>query len=119
MDLDAVKVLFESQENAFKSAMDVVVNQFQARISFMEETMCELTKSLELTQAEVYDLKGGTDNLRTSKNDLQVKIQDYEKKIYDLFQMLNYQEDYSRRNNLRISDLEKPRSNGGSKPRPW
>ena len=32
-------------------------------------------------------------------------------KIYDLLQRLNYQEDYSRRNNLHISGLEKTRNN--------
>ena len=77
----------------------------------MEETISDLTKSLEFTQAEVHDLKRGADNFKKSNSELQAKIQDYEKKLHDLLLRLNYQEDYSRRNNLRISGLEEPRSN--------
>ena len=33
--------------------------------------MSEITKSLEITQAKVYDLKGETDHLRKSNRELQ------------------------------------------------
>lgn len=76
----------------------------------MEVTISELTKSLEFTQAEVHDLKREADHLRKSNSDNQTKIQDYGKKLEDLEQRFNYQEDYSRRNNLRISGLEEPQN---------
>lgn len=111
MDTDAFKLLLESQERTFRSALDVVTKQFQARISSMEGTISELTKSLEFTQAEVLDLKREADHLKKSNSDSQAKIQDYIMKTNDLEKRFNYQEDYSRRNNLRISGLEEPQNN--------
>lgn len=110
MDINAIKLLLDSQEKAFKSALDVTVEQFQARISTMETTIRDLTTSLEFTQAEEYDLKREADNLKKSNSDNQSKIQDSERIIVDQEERFNYQEDYSRRNSLRISGLEEPQN---------
>ena len=103
MDSGAVKLLLESQERTFRSALDVVAEQFRSGISAMEVTISELTKSLEFSQADVQDLKKEADHLRKCNSDNQAKIQEHVRKIEDMEQRLNYQEDYSRRNNLRIS----------------
>ena len=111
MDTNVIKLLLDSQERALQSAMNVVVEQFQARISFMETTISDLTKSLEFTQAEVHDIKREAENFKRSNYDNEAKIQYSENKIMDLVERFNYQEDYSRRNNLRISGLEEPLNN--------
>lgn len=65
-------------------------------------------KKPKLTQAEVLDLKNEIWETRKSASDNKAKVQEYDWKIEDLEQRFNYQEDYCRRNNLHISDLEEP-----------
>ena len=89
----------------------MIVEQFQARILSMETTISDLTKSLEFTQAEVHDIKREAENFKRSNSDNEAKLQDSENKIMDLEERFNYQEDYSRRNNLCISGLEEPLNN--------
>lgn len=55
MDLEAIKVLLEAQDRAFKSALDIVVQQLTARVQAAEKRT-EDVRSLEFTQAEVSDL---------------------------------------------------------------
>ena len=103
METNDIKLLLDSQERAFRSAVDVIVHQFEARISFMETTISDLTTSLEYTQAELQDMKCEAVNLKKSNSDNQSIIQDNDPRTADLEQRLNYEEDYSRRNNLRTT----------------
>ena len=111
METNDIKLLLDSQERAFRSAVDVIVQQFEGRISSMETTISDLTTSLEYTQAELQDMKREAVYLKKSNSDNQSIIQDNDRRTADLEQRLNYQEDYSRRNNLRISGLEEPQHN--------
>lgn len=106
MDLDGVKLLLEAHERAFRSAMDVVIEQLKGRIQITEGTITELIKSLEFSQAEVKDLKNQVKVLQKSDTEKQVEIDSLKSTIVDLQQRVNYQEDYSRRNNLRISGIQ-------------
>ncbi|KAK4316578.1 hypothetical protein Pmani_012280 [Petrolisthes manimaculis] len=56
MDIEVIKVLLETQDRAFKSALDIVVEQLTARIQAAEKRTEDVVKSLEFTQAEVSDL---------------------------------------------------------------
>lgn len=60
MDSDTLKVILDSQSQAFRSALDFVVNQFSLRMSELETIIKELTRSLEFSEAEVGDLQGTT-----------------------------------------------------------
>lgn len=64
MDTNTIKLLLDFQESAFRSGMDVIVQQFEARILSMEMTISDLTTSLEFTQAELQDLKREAVNLK-------------------------------------------------------
>ncbi|KAK4317015.1 hypothetical protein Pmani_011876 [Petrolisthes manimaculis] len=64
MDLDAIKVLLDSQAKAFHTAMDFVAEQFKSRIQEAEATIQDLSRSLEFTQAEVKDLQNEVKELR-------------------------------------------------------
>lgn len=103
MDLEAIKVLLNSQERTLRSAMDIVVKQLQDRIIKAEKSVEEVIKSLEFSQAEVLDLKNEVEVLVKSNKDKQLMIADLQSKVHEQEQRLNYQEDYSRRNNLRIT----------------
>lgn len=106
MDLEAIKLLLEAQEKTFKTAMDIVVDQLKERIRLVEGTMTELIKSVEFTQAEMVDLKSEVMVLRKSDTDNKKTIDGLNLRIEELEKRANYQEDYNRRNNLRISGMQ-------------
>ena len=106
MDIEAFKVLLEAQERTLRSAMDIVVKQQHERIQLVEGTVTDLIKSLEFSQAEIKDLKNEMKILRNSTNEKQVIIEELQSKVNALEHRINYQEDYSRRNNLRISGIQ-------------
>lgn len=108
MDLDAVKLLLDAHERAFRSAMDVVIDQLKGRIQITEGTITELIKSLEFSQAEINDLKNQVKVLQKADTEKQVEIDSLKSTMMELQQRVNYQEDYSRRNNLRISGIQEP-----------
>ena len=56
MDLEAVKVLVETQDKAFRSATELVVDQLKSRFLVAEGTITELIK-IEYTQEEVKVVK--------------------------------------------------------------
>ncbi|KAK4301226.1 hypothetical protein Pmani_026644 [Petrolisthes manimaculis] len=105
MDPDTLKVLLDSQNQSFRSAVDIIVDQFKSRITDMETRMSDLTRSLEFTQAEVTDLKSEVKELQKSDSVKQTTINELQTHVKDIEQRTNYQEDYSRRNNLRISGI--------------
>lgn len=98
----AIKVLLEAQKKASKSALDIIVEQFNARIKKAEETISDLTKSMEFSQAEVKDLQYQVRDLLKSDRENRYKIVILMQRIDEVEQRANYQEDYNRRCNLRI-----------------
>ncbi|KAK3893781.1 hypothetical protein Pcinc_002416 [Petrolisthes cinctipes] len=106
MDLDAVKVLLESQERTFRSALELVVEQWKERIRLVEGKMTDLTKSHEFSQAEILDLKNNEKVLQKLNKEKQVAVEELQSRVAELNHQLNYQEDYTRHNNLRISGLK-------------
>lgn len=98
-----VKVLLESQERALRSSLDVIVEQMNARIKAAEGTTSEVIKSLEFSQADIRDLRNEVTVLRKSDYEKQAEIEALKKKVAELERRMNYQEDYSRRYNLRIT----------------
>ena len=57
MNSSMLKTMLDAQEQAYKSAIEVIKEQFNPRISTLENTVTDLTTSLEFTQAEVAELK--------------------------------------------------------------
>lgn len=106
MDLEAIKVLLETQERTFRSAMKIVVDELKERVRLVESTVTDLIKSLEFSQAEIRDLKSDTMVLRKADVDKQVIIDGLQTRIAELERRQNYQEDYNRRNNLRITGFK-------------
>ena len=105
MDPNSLKILLDSQNQNFRSALDVIAEQFKSRIHSMETQISELVKSLEFSQAEASDLMGDVRTLRQSQKEKDNIIENLISRVHDLEERLNYQEDYSRRNNLRISGI--------------
>ncbi|MPC76472.1 hypothetical protein E2C01_070885 [Portunus trituberculatus] len=103
MDLEAVKVLLESQERTFRATLDLLMEQINSRIKATEDTVGELVKSLEFSHAEIHDLKNEVKMLRKEDSEKQATIDGLRVKVAESERRLNYQEDYSRRNNVRIN----------------
>ena len=57
MEPSTLKILLESQERAYKKAMDAVVKQMNDRIMKLESTVADLTTCLQFSQREIEDLK--------------------------------------------------------------
>ena len=74
MDSSMMKAMLESQERAYKNAMDVVVRQMNERITQLEGKVSSLTASLEYTQKEVDDLKSLTKEQEEEKKGAKLKI---------------------------------------------
>ncbi|KAK3893888.1 hypothetical protein Pcinc_002327 [Petrolisthes cinctipes] len=106
MDIEAIKVLLEAQDRAFKSAMDIVIEQLTARIQAAEKRTEDVVKSLEFTQAEMSDLLNEVKVLRQSDSDNRGTINVLKLQIEELTRRSNYQEDYNRRSNLRFTGIQ-------------
>ncbi|KAK3889700.1 hypothetical protein Pcinc_006266 [Petrolisthes cinctipes] len=106
MDIEAIKVLLEAQDRAFKSAMDIVIEQLTARIQAAEKRTEDVVKSLEFTQAEMSDLLNEVKVLRQSDSENQGTINVLKLQIEELTRRSNYQEDYNRRSNLRFTGIQ-------------
>ena len=106
MDPNTLKVLLNSQEKAFRAAMDIITDHMKERIATLESRVGDLVKSLEFTQAEVHDLKAENKTLQKSGRENRTLIDEYKARVEDMDQRLNYQEDYNHRLNLRFSGVQ-------------
>lgn len=110
MDSETFKLMLESQERAFKAALDTVVNQMTGQINKLENIVSDLKASLEFSQHEVDGLKSKTKELEKERKEDKTVIEKLVLKVKDLEDKVTYQEDYSRRKNLRITGLEEQSS---------
>lgn len=113
MDSAAITKILESQERAYKTAMEIVVKNLTDRIDRLEATVSDLTASLEFSQNEIDSLKSTiktheAEQVASKKtiDKLSQHIDITQRRIEDMEDRINYQEDYSRRNNIRISGVE-------------
>lgn len=104
--------LLKSHERAYKSAMEVMVKHLTERIQNLESTVSSLTTSLEFSQREIDDLKKALKDYDKEKlanmkmnEALTDQIKSSKQEVKNMEERLNYQEDYSRRNNIRISGM--------------
>lgn len=106
MDSEAVNLLLETQQKAFRSAVDNNLDQLKEKIQNNERNIADLVKSLEFSQAEIIDLKSEVKVLQESIKDSHITIVKMSDRIVELESRINYNEDYSRRNNLRITGIK-------------
>lgn len=118
IDSSMIKAMLDSQERAYKSAMDILVKQMTERIDKLEGKVSDLTASLQFTQHEVDELKSTNKEHEREKKEAMSKMASLvdqlnisNERFKELEGRINYQEDYSRRKNLRISGIEE-RSGG-------
>lgn len=108
-----MKTMLESQERAFNSALEIVVQQMNDQINKLEDKVRDLTASLEFTQKEVDDLKNYAKVHEQEKKETKTKINQLTDEVKvsniknkELEDKINKQEDYSRRKNVRITGMK-------------
>ena len=99
IDLKTVQELMKVQENSFKAFVHLMVDDFNKRFELLRGEVADIKSSLELSQSEIDQLKAKVPpdfdkNFKTIKDDLSA-IED----------KVDYLENQSRRNNIRISGL--------------
>lgn len=112
MDTELLNTLLQSQQAAYKGATDILVSQFNARISSMEEKITELHRSLEFSQHQIDELACENRKLVSERKEDRKRLEDLSDsnealrvRVLELERRFNYQEDYSRRNNLRFNGV--------------
>ena len=113
MDIETLKLLLSTQDQAYRGAMELMLTQVHEEISSLKSTVGELRRSLEFTQAEIDDLRGEVKQLEKEKAADKSTIQELMKQCRDtgenceiLEDRCDYFEDYSRRNNIHITGME-------------
>ena len=113
MDAKQLKVLLDSQDKAYRGALEIFMKQTSENVKSLQSTITDLQTSLEFSQKDLDDLKQELNNYKQGKKDdcetikaLKEELEESKKKIQCLEERVNYQEDYSRRNNLQIIGIE-------------
>lgn len=117
MDSSDITKLLESQEKAYRGAMEVMVKHLTERIQSLESTVSSLTASLEFSQREIDELKNAMKDNDKEKSEYRKTIdtlthhtESLQQQIKSIEERVNQQEDFSRRNNIRISGVAEPNS---------
>lgn len=103
-----VKIMLEVQQKAYKEGMDFLLKDLTAILGQLEERNNDLVQSLEFNQSEVDVIKDQNKSLRKDICFMKCefcKATDIVLKINRLTERVDYQEDYSRRDNLRFDRL--------------
>ena len=108
MDPEVLKKLLETQEEAYKGATEILVKEFNKRIENLESKLESVIRSLEFSQAEVLELKNEAKQLKKVSEENQKRCETMQNQCHELERRSNSQEDYSRRNNIRISGMAEP-----------
>ena len=104
MDSSLLKSMLESQEQAYKSAMELLVKKMNNHMKQLEGNVTELTISLEFTQREVDDLKSLDKNHEEEKKDAKMlkidnlteQVELSKRKMKELEERINYPDAASR-----------------------
>ena len=110
MDLESIKELMALQQSAYKDATTILFDSLNRRIEDQNNKIYELQKSLEFSQEE---LRNAKTELSTCKKELANhtrQLDENKNEISKLSCQLSKQENYSRRNNIRIEGMEEEKT---------
>ena len=90
------------QKKAYLDAVEMLFATLNKRIDEQNITINQLQRSLEFSQDELKQVKDEHNNNTIELSNLKIKNEQLESTIIKLTGQITYQEDYSRRNNLRF-----------------
>ena len=106
-DIDAV---LNIQKKAYLDAVEMLFATLNKRIDDQNLTINQLQRSLEFSQDELKQVKDEHRNNKKELENLKIKNVQLESSIIKLTGQITYQEDYSRRNNLRFEGITESNS---------
>lgn len=120
MDSTLLKSMLEPQERVYKAAMEMLVKQLNNPIKqLLEGKVSDLATSLEFPQREDdgrrSQSKAHEEDMEGAKikiDNLTEQIELSNKKIKEPEERINYQDNYGRRKNVRVSGMEKREGRG-------
>ena len=92
--MTTVRSLLVVQESMLKTLLESVVNGINARMDDLERSVSDIKASLEFSQTEIEDLKP-----------LRPKLKEAEENLIRVHNSIEYLENQSRRNNIRVSGI--------------
>lgn len=101
--------MLDMQLKAYKEGTDLLLEDITSRLRQLEQRHSELIHSLQFTQGEVLALQSENKALKEEISVIKkeaIQKSDFEDKFNKLTTRIDYHEDYSRRNNLRVDGLE-------------
>lgn len=101
-NLNVVKDYLKIQGESFKSFVNLLMDNFNNRFDSLTREVQRIKDSLEFTQKDVEVLQKSQENLAL----LESKIEALKREIKDNQDKIDYLENQSRRNNIRISGLD-------------
>ena len=101
--------LLTLQADTYKQCLQCFVDNTNSRIDkFVKETtkeICEIKSSLEYTQKEVDDIKTAAQTTASNASLVATRVEKAQQAMKELTQDVDYLENQSRRNNLRIDGI--------------
>ena len=111
LSLDVVQELLKVQENSFKTQVSSLLTNFNDRFDKLTREVHDLKHSLEYSQKDIEEVKS---KLQSSEQ-LQEEILSIKSDMAEMEDKLDYQENQTHRNNLRISERPGRRPNERSR----
>lgn len=108
---EEIKLALEVQQRAYKDLIEVVRSTLSDKIKQLEASNTELIVSLQFSQKEIDDLKKTClkqdEKIIVMKKEIvELKNNKLEEELSTIKKRMDYQEDYSRRKNLRIDGID-------------
>ena len=101
VSLATLREMLQIQERMFKNMFESILSSVNTRIDKVVKSVAELKTSLEYSQQDIDDLKEAADAI----DDMEEELEDIERGLHKYEEKLEYLENQSRRNNVRIDGI--------------
>ena len=113
MDTAVLKALLQSQESAYRNAMEVFMKEVKDQNRELRSTVQDLKTSLEFSQQEIDNLKQQVNQLKQKNTNDKLLVSELSDNLHassqavtSLQERCDYQEDYNRRNSLQFVGID-------------
>ena len=101
VSLATLREMLQIQERMFKNMFESVLSSVNTRIDKVVKSVAELKASLKYSQQDIDDLKEAADAI----DDMDEELEDIQRGLHKHKEKLDYLENQSRRNNVRIDGI--------------
>ena len=105
MDLDTIKSLLEIQQSSYKDATALLFDTLNKRIEDQNKILYELRGSLEYSQEELRETRAAVSQCKEKIAAQDKELTELKNKANLLSRQVAFQEDFSRRRNIRIDGV--------------